>query len=248
MKFRKECLAILLPTSSPSCITIHLNGDMEFVKEPNSWFAYQNLHICSKDEINAGDWYVMFDGYNCSGNAKVYKCLSVTRDNINNTDSIGYSKSQCRKIIATTDLNLKESLEMIGTGSTYLFDLPKISESFLNTYVNKYNKGKKIHKVMVEYETAHHIGLSADPYHGRDNWICVGSEAACFLYERPLLYIDGIVIYECKETWTREEAHQLRIDSFFAAIDSWKHHGNKFNRSFTPVDMLNEYIEKNPLG
>jgi hypothetical protein len=74
----------------------------------------------------------------------------------------GFPNGHAKKIIATTDPSLSESIEMLGTGSTYLFEIPKPSELFLKQYVDAFNTGIQITEVDVEYYNDKHIGAYSE--------------------------------------------------------------------------------------
>ncbi len=104
---------------------------------------------------------------------------------------IGVLNKNLRKIIATTDSSLiiinnkLDSRDLLHT-----LILPQPSQSFIEKYIEKYNKGEKIADVMVEYESinSHVLGLIRLKVNPKDNTITI----------KPI-----------KDSWNREEVIKL---------------------------------------
>lgn len=104
--------------------------------DENYWDG-QYLYITSDDEIKEGDWCINPKGY---PEIFGYDFRAV------------YSREEilsCKKIIATTDSSLKINATSSGR---YVKSLPQPSQSFIEKYVEGYNKGNVITDVLVEYE------------------------------------------------------------------------------------------------
>lgn len=124
----KSCKVIMLRNEKAK---IHLVMDKELIlcdiecnKSPQH--DPQHLYILSDDEIKEGDWVI--------ANGTPYQVLDIL-DNSYKTKLCWVSN--VNKIISSTDKSL---------------NLPYPSESFVNKYIEKYNKNEKIDVVMVEYD------------------------------------------------------------------------------------------------
>ena len=128
----KRARVVMLPSNEKAPIWKHA-GDLHLTKSKyESWKAYQHLYTTSDNEIKEGDWC-----YNekrktiIQGKFMIKTCELVF----------------CKKIIATTDSSLIE-----GVRWNKEFPLPQPSQSFIQKYVEEYNKGNIITDVMVEYD------------------------------------------------------------------------------------------------
>ncbi len=196
---KKECLVIILPTNKPSRLVIQVGGCssaplLQYLKKAPSWlggsFVPRELYIYSTDQIQEGDWiYAEFAGVN----------LATKKNKIN--------WQFAQKIIATTNSSLQindnfvcKQLGSINAGkvlhSTKL--LPAIPQSFIQKYINSYNSGNKIEKILVEYEE------------DTDNIIDRDSMSDYPVYgEKPQLHNNEIVIYNKLKTYNK---NQLIVD------------------------------------
>lgn len=142
---------IMLPTKNATKLTFQTGiglslSDIE--KGGNSAWKNQHLYILSNDHIEEGDW-VLFCNYGTlifdNGPYKVSSCNneSVRKNNDiilwnNEEGSCPAERSQCAKIIASTD-------EEITPKSL-------IPESLIIEYISTYNSGNPIHEVCLEQE------------------------------------------------------------------------------------------------
>lgn len=94
----------------------------------------QHIYITSDEEIKEGDWY-------CSPTGIVSQH--------NGTEKL---PDGWKKIIATTDKSLTQFNQYVGENEGYMTSLPQPSQSFIEKYVEEYNKGNIITDIMVEYE------------------------------------------------------------------------------------------------
>lgn len=115
------------------------------VEDPNRHLhTTQHLYIISNEEIKEGDWFVL-------RNKEIKKCYKainqyeVSYDLVENQYDLE-SRAFCKKIIATTNPELwrfEFSEDRVA----------KIGIDFVERFVKEWNKGNKIEKVMVEYES-----------------------------------------------------------------------------------------------
>ena len=97
--------------------------------------VHQHLYFLSDEEIKEGDWFVM-------NGSIIRQCKSTNKEPytihtvVDTTGGI-HHVSVCEKVIATTDKLLR---------------LPQPSQSFIEKFVEEYNKGNVITEVLVEYE------------------------------------------------------------------------------------------------
>ena len=115
-----------------------------------------------------------------------------------------------KKIIATTDSSLRTMIPDMSGFPSYLV-IPSIPQSFIDKYVNEYNKGNKIEDAMVEY------GLSTDRRHllkfnPNDNTINIEQDKPrCSNCGKTLYDCDSSCFYkedETKTSWTRGEVEK----------------------------------------
>lgn len=106
-------------------------------------FKCQHLYVLSNEEIRVGDWCIS----DLAG-AKPFICTNLL-----------YAETyNCKKIIATTDTSLSPKLhigEIVDESYPKEFRssiLPQPSQSFIQTYIEEYNKRNIITEVLVEYE------------------------------------------------------------------------------------------------
>jgi hypothetical protein len=94
-----------------------------------------NLFVLSDDEIKKGDWYIFKN--------KVFRSDDNSIDN-----------DHCKKIIATTDTSLRIPRENSHPNSIWKLDgalLPQPSQSFIEKYVEEYNKVILLLKYWLNY-------------------------------------------------------------------------------------------------
>jgi len=161
----KRTQVVMLPTNEKAQITFvkHTQGKNvgklqipaaggEYRRLLNYDFEPQHLYILSDEQTKKGDYNVPSDFSKTSDISKTSKeDLPVVNDKSNNY----------KKIIATTDTNLKIEVADEGWKSAdpggwneykpIYKSLPQPSESFIQKYVEEYNKGNIITDVMVEY-------------------------------------------------------------------------------------------------
>lgn len=201
----KKCQAVMLSTNEKAIINLNqyrkdiptLNLSKEISNyETNPYqliidrgYQPQHLYIISDEEIKEGDWFIQttYQG--------VFKCLKKDNNyiyfNNNSYEPIDY----CKKIIATTDLNLSS----IPKGDTFTKLIPEPSQSFIEKYVEEYNKGNVITDVMVEYEEYTETSYS------------LGIDVSIPLIKLKINHKDNtITIKKVKDCWNKKD-EDLRI-------------------------------------
>ena len=205
----KRCKVVLLPTNEKATF-----GDIILTPDTNKLLIFehqrcteviQHLYITSDDKIKDGDWYD--DSYGNIRQAITIKTeYSIAHKKMvinvyygENINSYHTLHEQMRKIIATTDdsLTIKRSTksEYCNNSEDIECHLPQPSQSFIQKYVDEYNKGNQIVDVLVEYEA---IG----------NW-----RHAEFVHTRDIPKVNPkdntITIRRVKDSWNREEVIEL---------------------------------------
>ncbi len=165
---------------------IFLEDSKGIIKTNNS---IGNIFFLSDEPIKEGDWV-----YNIE--TKVVYPLTLQRGG-----SLEKAKQFHKKIIATTD-KLKINLyDLTGKVNDYDF-LPQPSQSFIEKYVEEYNKGNVITDVLVEYEPSMKLHKGENP-----------DESYPFGYDELVLKVNPkdntITIRSIKDTWSREEVSKL---------------------------------------
>lgn len=190
------------------------------VNKSNHKFQAQHLYFLSDEEIKEGDWFLTDDRLNIYENNgipiwELHKCTSITNKWIkaDNDDSIGYNPNWSKKINASTDKSL---------------NLPEPSPSFIQKFIEEWNKGNKITEVMVEYEKLY-------SYEATDQFDEVG-----FCGIKPKIDKNNqITITKVKDSWSKEEVAKQISD--FAKEFSFKN-----NLEFkSSLDFTLKWISEN---
>jgi hypothetical protein len=174
----------MLPTNQKAENCLVKSGSIIYNFKPNYLWTQSylkeimgeayHLYIISGDEIKKGDFYI-YPNQNCVWH--------------NNEGTV--PNKDARKIIATTD-------ELICNRVNQDI-LPQPSKSFIEKYVQEYNKGNKIEDVMVEYEF-------------NDNYTDVE-----VILRNPEYVVkvnpkdNTITIRSIKNSWTREELKETLV-------------------------------------
>ena len=211
----KSCNVVLLTTNqaqNEDNNTIYLNN---FSKElilgwrnaRSTNQTVQHLYITSNEEIKTGDW--------CEDNGSIYQIKD--KNHLLTILNFGNSK----KIIATTDTSLRrmgdDGIVDIALG----LEISYIPESFIKYFIEEYNKGNVITKVMVEY-------------------VQVPNSVFIQVLEAPYIQLkinsdNTINIKPIKVSWNREEVIKLL-----------KSMPNFFNNSIDKqIELRNQWIEEN---
>lgn len=226
-KFYKQCEVVMFPTERnipcknsiiKSNITNKLNifdpyGIGFLNKDKNQ--VMQHLYILSSEEIKEGDWYI-----------------SAMKSIISQHNGTEKLPDGWKKIIATTDKSLKVPIDKAYMNFGETESLPHTSDSFIEKYVEEYNKENIITEVMVEYDYRVKSGTIDEHKKG-----LAGYE----YFELKVNPKDNtITIRKTKDSWNREEVIELMAKAFYTDCRVWK---NKY-QDWEEVDF-NEWIEKN---
>lgn len=217
-RYYQECEVVMIATEKVTNIIYRKNDDILIKKHTgNSALTetdkdFRNIYVTSNEEIKEGDWFIVDNRiHRCIGHYNHYICISK--------DGSSILPISCRKIIATTDETLCLTF---NNGKTDLkFVLPKPSDSFISKYIEEYNKGNVITKVLVEYE-----GIE---------WL-----------DRPLEYFvktdsnNTVTIKKVKDSYSREEVIEILGKMRDYCKDGWK--GDSLHRVFYDY---NNWIKEN---
>jgi hypothetical protein len=161
MKNEKKCKVLLLPTNEKatigSIVTRPSDNRMAIVnvltKDDTQPCIHQHLYFLSDEEIKEGDWCIIKD-HAYSKPIQVNKIIgSEVALKTDKVIVLNQSLKDCNKIIAITDKSLMQHDKTpIGENVNGLWKiLPQPSQSFIEKFVEEYNKGNVITEVMVEY-------------------------------------------------------------------------------------------------
>jgi hypothetical protein len=186
-----ECSVVMLATDNPSLIAKgevdNLLAYNKFNPFNSKYWENQHFYILSDYHPEIGDWCYGMDG------------IFQYKGEVNIPDI-----ELPKKIIATTDRDLDEQVmyypdgTVIGGINSYK-QIPQIPQQFIEHYIEQYNNGNVIDKVLVEYierqypddGQIRHLVLFLDPKINPDNTI-------------------NILIQ--KNSWTNKERVQFAID------------------------------------
>lgn len=145
-KHYQECDVVMLPTKNKALLYTKSNGNLanhnSLATMPlDSIGSNQHLYILSNDEIKDGDWYYQYNPFG----SVIGKCDDKSPFVAKSSRYIWENKG--KKIIATTDSSVKYP-ERFPSFVT----LPQIPQSFIEHFIDSYNKGNVISKVLVEVE------------------------------------------------------------------------------------------------
>ena len=136
----KDCKVVMLPIDKKAKFNdLVINPFFDWLfqfKHQNCTEYAQHLYILSDEEIKQGDWILDIKNPIKPRQVKTKHLLEDLFD----TE---------KKIIATTDSSLTR--EIFGLGETAMCPLPKPPQSFIDKFVEQYNKENVIENVMVEY-------------------------------------------------------------------------------------------------
>ncbi len=220
----KRKKVVMLPTNEKASIVFD-SGTLRLTPEKYfDWKTYRHLYVISDEEINEGDWFIVelfkingqYSGLHIEQANKLYDCW------INDGVTIRRHKDNCKKIIATTDsaLGIWEVGNEIQGGIKH--PLPQPSKSFIEKYIEAYNKKNPIELIDVEYEytgvitnkkyslTHHYIKPKVNP---KDN---------------------TITIKKIKDSYSTSEVENLLRKIYFDATGKQ-----------TGIGFIPEWIEKN---
>lgn len=183
----KKCKVVMLSTNKANPLVLNSDGNLEHDEVLSTYggVTQQHLYILSDDEIKYDDWVLGgLGGFDIKQYGK-------------------YFAEDWKKIIATTDTSLSSithSKYPSGntTGIRTLNEVPQLPQSFIEHYIQEYNKGNIITDVLVEYYWEPFSGIAQLPaklkINPKDN---------------------TITIKKVKDSWTREEVEDLCVAAFY---------------------------------
>jgi hypothetical protein len=149
-----------------------------------------HLYILSDDEIKEGDWCL------CDVNPNVLRQAYYPKNSKNlcyGMASVNYiiDAKTSHKVIATTDKSLEVITENVdGLGNDLHQPLPQPSQSFVEKYIEQYNKANVIEEVLVTYTIQSDVPLAVGEVYSN----------------KPMVSKDNtITIKKIKDSFTREE-------------------------------------------
>lgn len=159
-KHYQEIDVIMLNTTNESPFGLYNNKlyNSEFGSKADYWKS-QHLYFLNDEEIkddktklNTTDYYYVKNHYN---EWYIGKYNGSSFDFINHQGNFYSNLFTCKKVIATTDISLKkkEQCPVRTEGVSYInFLSPQIPQSFIRQYIQNFNNGNTIDKVLVEIE------------------------------------------------------------------------------------------------
>jgi hypothetical protein len=116
----------------------------------------QHLYITSNEKIKVGDWVIYTNPH--SNRTFLVKCSETTKtyfDYERKTLDIRQIPIEwAKKVIATTDSSLYTHQKETTSKSERVFYIHQIPQDFIEYFINEYNRGNVITKVLVEVEVA----------------------------------------------------------------------------------------------
>lgn len=142
-RYYQECEVVMLTTENKTELFRRGSDNtlLKLVKNTTSSFEHlvgQHLYLLSNEitdvvNIKEGEWLINPYGY---------------PEQFGFDWQAQWSKEEilkCKKILVTTDKTLQKDTEITTP-------LPKPSDSFIQKYIEEYNRGNQITKVLIEYE------------------------------------------------------------------------------------------------
>ena len=242
----KKCKVVMLPTNQKADVNSLLiqnnklslstkvfqdaiNRRVESNPDSSSCIKNQHLYILSDDEIKEGDYFY-------------YPLINSVREYLGAEDNLEISRHKVSKVIASTDMSLTH---LVGVGKNITSDLPHPSQSFIEKYVEEYNKGNVITDVLVEYtHLCKNCGMKM-----RDNG-CIaecGKEYIEVLYTNPK--DNTITIKKVKDSWSKEEVNNILntvLNNILCRpLNPISEDIRKYPNSNKIGDYVNKWIEEN---
>lgn len=146
-KHYTDAKVVLIDSEEVTFLFKKSKGDLEYNQKPpihginDLGWKYQDMHILSGEKPIKGDYIYDY----------AHDKIGIFDDLVVNGGSFS---DHAKKIIATTDYSLNESIEIEGRKvreafSKLLFEIPKY---FIEQFVESYNNGNKITDILVEVE------------------------------------------------------------------------------------------------
>lgn len=192
----------MLPTEKESnALKGYLDGSLLFnyqkeyqtIDAEKGFTGYYHLFITSDDKIEVGDWCI------------VGEHVSKYDSKITSDEEL---ESNWQKIIATTDTSLSISTyypQFTLDKSPIETKFPQPSQSFIQKFIEAYNKGESIEEVMVEYEKFCDGRCSCNHGVPDDEFYCYSE----LFIPKVNAKDNTIAISKIKDSWSREEVETL---------------------------------------
>lgn len=213
-KFYKECGVVMLNSDKESVLYLRevwsgpmlCRSSISYKQESFPNQQNQHLYITSDDEIKEGDKVLIF---NNEGNIKIFSpkiCSTVAKSmNLSNKDS-DPTQHKYKKIIATTDKSIGFTDHKISPVPNFC-EFPQPSDKFIQAYIDAFNKGEKIEKVLVEYTKNGYSKQGKSHFEILDtaNQPFPKDVGNLWFNWEPKLKDNNIIIKKMKDSWSREE-------------------------------------------
>ena len=145
----KNCNIHLLPsneTPTKGDILLWKNGLLGIMPTNHYIGTKQYLYITDDSTPKEGDWYY-------------FKAV----DYIFQAIAFPLSCKDAKKIIATSDTSLEIKHPYSNDTRDMDFQYPQIPKQFLEYYISEFNAGRKIEKVLVEFEGKYNTNSDGEP-------------------------------------------------------------------------------------
>jgi len=173
-----------------------------------------HLYLISDDEIKEGDW--VYDSSSLPQDAPIKRIRII--DNTHYTlydDTSRNLKHHYKKIIATTDKSLEIMMSNPAAWDAGIktMSLPQPSQSFIEKYVEEYNKGNVITDVLVEYDPIR-VEVKTGAFKTSINRPTIWeTEMKTVGYNIKTREDNTVIIHQAK-MYTREEVHNLMMQAW----------------------------------
>lgn len=198
-RYYQEVEVVMLATEKETNIGRDiLTGNLLYSKDRGRYLSGYFLYFLSDDEIKEDDSYL-----NTSSNRLI---AQATKDDEKYFKNYPHN---CKKIIATTDESLRISYKENNHQplSSNNYTLPRPSDSFIKKYIEEYNAGRQITKVLVEYEDK-----------GKVIWEEYGGMVDSTWIANIILKVNPdntITITKLKDSYSRDEVIELLKDILY---------------------------------
>lgn len=228
----KRVSVIMLPTNEKTNLFLSdFNKMLNIAKNCSYYHTGQHLYFLSDEEIKEGDWFIHPDspifesveeGKRGGIGIESYEIHQVKKIEDNfifytgmrsiHKEGVKNGIKGVQKIIATTAIICTGyNKETSKTFNDYQY-LPQPSQSFIEKYVEGYNKGNIITEVMVKYEG---VCSNCEEYH-EQSILCSDRDGFDAQIEPFRLKVNPknntITIRKTKDSWNREEVIRLLLD------------------------------------
>lgn len=211
-QFYKECMVVMLDTDTPSKLGF-LTQKGKDVFNDLRWFKGHELPKIL-DSVNQ-HLYITSDDEIKEGDWVIFRGGKPFRCGSDEHAGLGFLK-----IIATTDTSL---------------GLPQPSDKFIQAYIEAYNKGEKIDKVLVEYEKKWE-------YHDGPHPTIKDVQMWRELVGYPKLKDNNIIIKKVKDSWTRDEVINIYKQGAKDYCNSSQHIEKFFSKDGDGTKFINKNL------